>query len=101
MYLRNNCSSRQLTVETTPSLSPTYINPMPMLHVFINEQLISIAKREKNKENQMDTRPKVPSRSYEDFQPSFEWKDDEGSETLVITLPGMFSIPSDRNKGRH
>ena len=40
----------------------------------------------------MDTRIRFTPRSYEDFEPSFEWKREEGSDTLVISLPGLSSI---------
>lgn len=37
----------------------------------------------------MNARSRVAPRSHEDLEPSYEWKREEGSDTLVISLPGM------------
>lgn len=36
----------------------------------------------------MGTRSRVAPRSYDEFEPPYEWKREEGSDTLVISLPG-------------
>ena len=42
----------------------------------------------------MDRMLRFTPRSYEDFQPSFEWNREEGSDTLAISLPGNTFFPS-------
>lgn len=43
----------------------------------------------------MDTKSQsAGNRVYEDFEPDFHWQRDETAKTLIVHLPGKFSISS-------